>query len=94
MPKEMTVKEKMIESLVNKGMWPDQAEAVFAEALPRLEPKGYKLTLDAPASDYGEPVYVVASLVLDEVALAYIDQHCPQAWFRPMFARKEEIANV
>jgi hypothetical protein len=91
MSKSLTVKEQMLEGLTSKGLSDDEARIVFAASLERLEPKGYALSWDAPASDYPEPVYAVASVILDEMALAYIDQHCPKAWFRPMFSREVSL---
>lgn len=83
----MTVKEKLIDMLVNSGMSEIQAEDVLELAKPTLEKagQGYKLTFDRPASEYPSALYPLLFGVIKPVALKWIDDNKPQAWFREMF---------
>lgn len=97
----MTTKEKLIDWLVNNGLSQDEAETVFERAKPEIERDNYRVTWNGPASAYPPALYVVWIMIIKRVALAYIDETCPQAWFRPMFtpdpeaeiARLEKVSN-
>jgi hypothetical protein len=86
----MTTKEKLLRFLVSTGMFPNQAEAVFERALPQLEVDDYRVTWDGPCDDYPEVIYGCWLMVLKEVALEWIDENLPNAWYRPMFTPDPE----
>jgi hypothetical protein len=73
--------------LTDCGMFDDQADAVLAEAIPRIEgcTPNYRVTWDRPADEYPDVVYNAMWLHVKDVALKWIDENAPQAWFRPMF---------
>lgn len=80
-----TVKEKCKQFLTDNGMWPDEAEKVFEVAKSSLEVGGYKMSWDRPESEYPNVLYAAMFPTLKREALKYIDEHCPWAWYRPMF---------
>lgn len=81
----MTTKDKVIEYLTDKGMSSDEAEEVFKRAVPELERSG-RITWHRPADEYPDVVYITLFVALRRIALIYIDETCPLAWFRPMFS--------
>lgn len=85
-----TVKQKCLNFLMENGLWPDQADQVFERAKPKLEVGGYKMLWGRPSSEYPDVLYAVMFLTLKTVGLEWIDENCPQAWFRPMFTASPE----
>jgi hypothetical protein len=83
----VTTKEKLTKMLVDNGMFDDQAKKVMEVAIPRIEAltPDYKITWDRPAEEYPDPVYAAIWLHLRGIALEWIDENIPKAWFRPMF---------
>ncbi len=47
--------------------------------------KPYHITWESPASDYPESLYGLWFITLKPIALKWIDDNIPQAWFRMMF---------
>ena len=92
----MTVKEKCLMFLIENGMFPAQAEAVFQQALPHLVPPEYRMIWEQPAEEYPQIIYAGWSIILTHYALIWIDTNLPQAWFRPMFTKDPaaEIARL
>lgn len=85
-----TTKQRCLAMLTNKGMFDSQAEAVLKQAMPGIEVGGYRMTWERPASEYPDALYAVVGLILNRAALKWIDEHCPMAWFRPMFTDDPE----
>ena len=85
----MNVKEKLKETLVSRGMFPEQADEVLKQAIPvldRLDPN-YVITWDAKSDEYPDSVYKTWMVSLKREALKWIDKNLPLAWYRPMFER-------
>ncbi len=80
-----TTKQKCLKMLTNRGMFENQAEQVLERALPEIEIGNYEITWNRPASEYPEPLYAVINVILNKVALEWIDENLPEAWFRPFF---------
>lgn len=60
----------------------------FAPPVKREVPASpaYKITWDSPAADYPDYLYVaIYTTTIREVALQWIDENIPMAWFREMF---------
>lgn len=83
----MTVRDKLIDYLVKRGMFPEDANEILLvfdltqkEMLP-----DYHITYSSPCDDYPDAVYLVWSLELNRLALQWIDANCPRAWYRMMF---------
>lgn len=85
-----TVEGKCKQFLIDNGMWPDESEKVFEAAKPLLEVGGYKMSWGRPSSEYPNVLYDAMFLLLKREGLKYIDEHCPQAWYRPMFTDNPE----
>ena len=83
----ITVKEKLIQMLVSRGMFENQAKEVIELSIPKLnkEVEGYTITFDSPSNHYPDNLYVIWLRFIRPIALEWIDKNFPQAWFRPMF---------
>lgn len=83
----MTVKEKLREMLVQKGMFESQADAVLVIAIPEIEAcaPDYSVNWDGPAEGYPDVVYASMALHLYAAAKEWIAEYEPLAWYRPMF---------
>jgi hypothetical protein len=87
-----TVEQKLHSYLFERGMFPDQADQViakFKDAVKALTPNDV-IKYDSPADDYPPQLYAVWSLELGDVAVEWIDENCPKAWYRPLFAGQKE----
>lgn len=87
----MTFYEYFKEMLGKKGMFPKQAEEVMQRVLAESA-KGEDYVLQEMGhrwghqiDDYPSVLIPMIMLSIDNVALEYIKENCPEAWFRPMF---------
>jgi hypothetical protein len=83
----MTTKEKLVDILVNKGMFEKQAKEVIELAIPVLDKMAddYKITYDSDWTGYPSVLYSVWYVSIKPIALKWIDDNKPNAWFREMF---------
>lgn len=83
----MTTKEKLVNMLVNMGMFESQAKTVIELAIPVLNEStdGYKITWNRPSEEYPKEMYAIWLFQIKPVALKWIDENCPKAWYRSMF---------
>lgn len=87
----MTVKEKLIDMLVSRGMFESQAKTVIELAIPEIEKDAnevgsYSIDLDSPEEDYPEALYKAwFKVIIKPIALKWIDENKPHAWFRDIF---------
>lgn len=99
----MTVQRKLVDMLIQNGLFESQATAIMELALPVLnkqaeevngmqEKEGeivavnpYKITWNAPSTDYPKGLYDIWFLSIKPVALKWIDENKPNAWCRAMF---------
>jgi hypothetical protein len=83
----MNVKEKLESMLVNNGMFESQAKEVMEIAMPKLNElvDDYKISFYSSYSEYPEVIYDVLFLAVKPIALKYIEENIPQAWYKPMF---------
>ena len=84
-----TIKGVLIKMLVSNGMFAKQAQAVFArfQASDVSEPMDGRW--DDPTEGYPLQMLAILRMGIRQEALRYIDETCPKAWFRPMFAEPE-----
>ncbi len=103
----MTTKERLIGNLIDCGMFQSQAEQIIELAIPVLnkqaheingfhgvtfEPKNpYQINWDAPSFHYPDGLYAVWFMSIKPIALKWIDENKPQAWFRDMFVDKHPV---
>jgi hypothetical protein len=83
----MNTREKFEEMLTYNGMFPSQAKQVMDEAIPVIDNmiSDYKFSWDRPCEEYPAIIYNVVYLTVKEVALKWINENIPLAWFKPMF---------
>ena len=83
----MTVKEKLQEMLVKNGMFESQAKEVMVLAMPELSNlvDDYDITFDSSSDDYPAIIYKVLFLALKPIALKWIEENLPNAWYKPVF---------
>jgi len=83
----MNTRQKFEQMLFERGMFENQAKEVMDLAIPVCDATApdYKITWDRPAEEYPDPFYSVVFLSIKPVALKYIEEKCPMAWFKAMF---------
>jgi len=80
----MTFKEALIKHLADNGMFPDQADSVFAQ---------YSADNDSMVGRWNDEIEGYPDIMLNVLvmginseAVRWIDKCLPKAWYRPMFA--------
>ncbi len=83
----MTVEGKLNQMLKDRGMSSEQSNAVMVLAIPEINSlvKGYQITLKTGSDSYPEAIYKALFMSIQPIALKWINENKPQAWFRPMF---------
>lgn len=92
----MTVKEKLIDMLVQHGLFESQAEEVLKLALPEIQKvtargaqeedeDNYNITFNRPATEYPAVIYGLWFQIMKPITLKWIDENKPNAWCREMF---------
>ncbi len=83
----MTAKEKLVDMCTVLGMFPDQAKEVVDLAIHKIDAlvPDYQITWDCPWDEYLEVAYDIWFHTVAECAVEWIDENCPEAWFREMF---------
>lgn len=83
----MTTRKKLEAMLIERGMSEGQATKVMDLSIPSLNKLGdnYKITFDRPSDEYPTLIYHIWFATVKPIALKWIDENVPQAWFREMF---------
>ncbi len=92
----VTVESKFINMLIGNGMSECQAKSVMEIAKPHINGimsdyninsilSGYNITWNTPSSDYPNVIYNVLYNEIKPIALKWINDNVPHAWFKPMF---------
>lgn len=83
----MTVTEKIQGKLIENGMFDSQAKEVMLLVVPRLRKlvSGYGIDLDGQSSAYPDIIHTILFADIKPIALKWIDENIPMAWYRPMF---------
>ena len=83
----MTVRGKLEGMLVAQGMFASQAQKVMDLAIPELNKLSpdYAISFDRPADEYPTTLYSVWYASVRPVALKWIDENQPLAWYRDVF---------
>lgn len=86
----ITVEQKLKGMLTSKGMSEEQAESVMQIAKPRLNDTlgNYNITFDSRSDEYPDVIYNVLMMSIDPIALKWIEENKPMAWFKPMFQQQ------
>jgi hypothetical protein len=86
-----TLLDELKDYLHNKGMFENQVEDVVKLVIEDESMKEMKGRWNDTQEDYGSaPMIKIIILSARPIALKYIDDNCPQAWFRPMFLSLKE----
>lgn len=82
-----TTREKLESMLVQNGMSESQAKKVMDIAIPELQEMtpSYKITFDRPSEEYDDRLFYIIFSFMRPIALKWIEENAPQAWFKPMF---------
>lgn len=83
----MTVREKLESMLVANGMFENQAKEVIELSIPKLNElaDNYTITFESPSNQYPDMIYNLWYITIKPIALKWIDDNKPMAWFREMF---------
>lgn len=82
-----TTRERFEKMLVNNCMFEDDAKKVMDIAIPIIDDVNpdYHYTWDRPADEYPQPIYNILFFEIKKIALKYIEENCPMAWYKPLF---------
>jgi hypothetical protein len=83
----MTVREKLESMLVANGMFENQAKEVIELSIPKLNELAddYTITFESPSNQYPDMIYNLWYITIKPIALKWIDDNKPMAWFREVF---------
>jgi hypothetical protein len=88
----MTFKEKVLDLLYNNGMFQDQAEQVLERVVTDDACTDFQGRWNDRVEDYPSLMVNLLWMAVKRVALAWINENCPQAWFKPLFDDASEVA--
>jgi len=73
--------------LMSNGMSETQANEVMSEAVPHLKSldDDYTISFERAYNEYPENLYLLWYEEIKPIALKWIEENKPQAWFKPMF---------
>jgi len=83
-----TFKEAVIEELTSSGFFPDQAQEVFERLVANPAQASMQGRWNDDYTGYPKSIYAIVLLAVKGIALEYIKEKMPKAWFRPMFDDK------
>ncbi len=83
----MTTRDKLKNLLIDNGMFEGDAETVLTIAIPEIEKlvPNYRITWDRPAEEYPTTMYSMWWMTTKPIALKWINENQPNAWFKVMF---------
>tara|TARA_R110000796_G_scaffold38007_4_gene96001 strand:- start:102 stop:356 length:255 start_codon:yes stop_codon:yes gene_type:complete len=83
----MTVRVKLENMLIKRGMSEQQVDSVMIEAIPVLQEltQGYTIDLESDGNSYPDIIYNILFDAIKPTALKWISENKPEAWFKPMF---------
>ena len=74
--------------LTDRGLWPQEADAVLKSILASKNHESLAEVLSKAWDGYPKPFHAVSWMVARSFAVEYIDEHKPMHFARPMFAVK------
>jgi hypothetical protein len=81
----MTIREMMKKELIDSGMLCDDAEKVLQIAASSDAMKSMADRWNDSTEGYPPHLLPSVCMNLKEIALKWIDDNCPLAWYRPLF---------
>lgn len=88
----MTFRQKAIELLYSNGMFREDAEKVVQNVIAHPSNEAMQGRWDDDIAGYPPQMLNVLWFTVKSFAVEWIDENCPQAWFRPLFAGEEAIS--
>ena len=81
----MTIRQRVLRSLTERGLFPDEAEAIFNTVQANADIQAMRDRWEDREDDY--PPVLLAGLILlaNTAAVAWIDSNKPQHWARSLF---------
>ena len=86
----MLLREKFEAMLIENGMSNNQAKEVMVKAMVNLNTMftDYNISWNRSADEYPSVVHNVIFNGIKKIALDWIEENKPMAWFKPMFENK------
>ena len=83
----MNTRERIENMLIENGMFKQQAVKVMEKAIPKLNSivENYDITWNGSASEYPDVIYNILYNAVKPIALKWINDNIPMAWYKPMF---------
>lgn len=89
----MTIREKMSRMLVDRGMWPRDAETIIDQYV--AENNGVdNRVMSEDETSYPLQMLDVIFMGLKMTTVAWIDANCPKHWARPLFTDDAELRSA
>lgn len=83
----MTVEEKLVDMLYNQGLFRPQAVEIVEHVKADKANESMAERWQDVADGYPDQIFAVLWISVKDHALQWIDENCPNAWFRPMFEK-------
>lgn len=86
MDAKMTVKERLIQMCVERGMFKNEANKVINKAIGNMNEHGWnQIKWNDLSEEYPDSVYAVLFLTICEYVIEWSNANCPNAFYRPEF---------
>lgn len=85
----MTIREWAERYCVERGMFPEQANQVVDRVVADPDLKTLQTRWNEDVTGYPLSIRAGLALHLDRHAGAWIEEHLPQAWFKPFFGHTD-----
>lgn len=83
-----TFKQKIIQDLTDSGFFPEQASEVFDRLVEHPAQIYMQGRWNDDYTSYPPMMLNILAVAVDSIALDYIKEKMPNAWFRPMFDKE------
>ena len=93
----MTTRQKFETMLTELAVPETDAAKIMDIAIPVIDSTfdNYNITWDSPCEDYTDGLYSILFYSnVKPIALAWVEEHKPQAWFKPALMTKEQRAEI
>jgi hypothetical protein len=87
----MTILEYFKKELESSGLFDSMVEEVMPRIIASEAMSNMRSRWNDQTTDYPEGLLRVTWLLICGEVLKYIDEKCPQAWFRPLFDLQDPI---
>ncbi len=83
-----TFKQKIIQDLTDSGFFPEQALEVFDRLVEHPAQISMQGRWNDDYTSYPPMMLNILTVAVDSIALDYIKEKMPNAWFRPVFDKE------